>query len=120
MCGACGRTATTDEWSSLLATRHDGWEATRLINAALATGGHPARLTCLSGPWVVRSHTGVSLVAECLSEVWQHCRTAGAIPEETLTALEMHSRSPVATAVRDAAASVLRASPSGSPSKEPT
>jgi hypothetical protein len=107
MCGACCRAVATDEWSPLVATLRDRWEATRVVNAVLAACAHPARVVCLSGGWTVRASTGATLLAESLTDVWQHCLTAGAIPQETLRTLEVSARSPVACAVHAAAASVV-------------
>ena len=107
MCGACCRTVATDEWSPLVATWRDRWEATRVVNAALAAGEHPVRVLCVSGGWAVRASTGATLLANSLTEVWRHCRAAGAVPHETLRTLEVSARSPVAGAVSAAAASVV-------------
>ena len=67
MCGACCRAVARDEWTPAVATRADRWEATRLMNNALAAGSHPSRIAYISGVWVVRGRTGAALLADTLT-----------------------------------------------------
>jgi hypothetical protein len=97
----------TDEWSPQVATKADRWEAVRLVNTALARVGHPARLSCLTGPWVVRTPTGGARLADSLTEVWRHCRDVHPLADDALAALAPASTASVAGAVHAAAAAVL-------------
>lgn len=104
MCGACGRTVATDDWSAVFSTGRARWEAARIVNGVLSRSGHPARVTCSIGAWVVRSGTGRSVVVDTAGQLWQvllslpgpHLdvaeMTAGHPPTEVLHALAAAAR----------------------------
>lgn len=103
MCGACGRVTSTDDWSDLVATRRSRWEASRLVNEALVRSGHPGRVTCATGPWVVSSGTGKSVLADTLSQMWAQLASLHPISAATLHPLVGDVSTSTAQAVLEAA-----------------
>lgn len=75
MCGACSRPAEQDQWSQVLGSRRSRWEVARLVNGLLSGSGHPARVSCTAGAWVVRSGTGRDVVTDTISQLWQAVRS---------------------------------------------
>lgn len=112
MCGACGRAVATDAWSSVLSTRRARWEAARIINGVLVECGHPARVTCSLGAWVVRSGTGRSVVVTTVSHLWQVLLSLPGPRLDAAQALAGRPSDPVLDAV---AASAGAAAPSHPP-----
>ena len=81
MCGACGRRVAEDPWSGAVASRRARWEVARLVDAALARGRSPARVSAAPAGWAVRSGTGRTALADTLTALWQ---AVGPLPPEAL------------------------------------
>ncbi len=103
MCGGCSRAVDTDEWSVALAGRRARWEAARLVNRVLEESGHPARVSCGAGSFVVRSPTGRSVLADTAGQLWRALSTMPGPPLRPGAVLDRAPRTPVAEAVAAAA-----------------
>ena len=103
MCGACSRSVAVDEWSPHLAGRRDRWEATRLVNDVLRASGHPARVSCAGGPFVVSSGTGRSMVVDTASELWRALLALSGPELRSASVLERAPQTPVSGALAAAA-----------------
>lgn len=112
MCGACGRAVATDAWSGVLCTSRARWEVARIVNGVLSEGGHPARVTCSVGAWVVHSGTGRSVVVTTVSHLWQVLLSLPGPRLDVAGALAGRPRTPILDAV---AASAGAAAPSHPP-----
>ncbi|WP_324789287.1 hypothetical protein [Streptomyces sp. H51] len=102
----------TDAWSGIFCTGRARWEAARIVNDVLGTCGHPARVTCSIGAWVVRSGTGRSVVVTTVSQLWQVLLSLPGPRLDVAGVLAGRPPTPVLDAV---AASASAASPSHPP-----
>jgi hypothetical protein len=102
VCGACGTTSRSDAWSATLGTRRARWETATVVNDLLGTLGHPARVSCAAGAWVVRSATGAAAVVDTVSELWDAVR--GVRDVDVPAVPRSGSTSPVMAAVLESAA----------------
>lgn len=107
MCGACGRSVLTDAWSDVLATRRARWEAARVVNASLVRAGYPSRVGSGTGPWIVQSGTGASVVADTITDLWRHLIATRPFSVDMLRLLDDTQKSEVTRAVFEAALQVL-------------
>jgi hypothetical protein len=73
-----------------------------VVNDLLTTAGHPARVSCASGAWVVRSATGAATVVDTVSELWEAVR--GVRDVDVPGDAGVGSPSPVMAAVLESAA----------------
>jgi hypothetical protein len=112
VCGACGRAVATDAWSSVFFTSRARWEAARIVNGILGKCGHPARVTCSIGAWVVHSGTGRSVVVTTVSHLWQVLLSLPGPRLDVAGVLAGRPPTPVLDAV---AASARAAAPSNPP-----
>jgi hypothetical protein len=118
MCGACGRRAGTDGWSSVLASTRARWEGADFVNATLRDGGCRVRVTPTSAGWVIRSATGQGVVADTATALWTTLLSLREVPVDLLLGLPGRlNRSagpaalpPAAVAMADAAAATARSS----------
>lgn len=106
MCGACGRVAATDEWSSTLASRRARWEATRTVNVVLMRAAHPGRVDGGTGAWIVRSGTGRAVLADTITDLWRQLSILRPISVDALSSLTDSPESEVIRAVLAAGAHV--------------
>ena len=102
MCGACGTTSRSDAWSATLGSRRARWETAKVVNDLLGALGHPARVSCAPGAWVVRSGTGAAAVVDTVSELWDAVRGVREVAVPAVPA--SGSTSPVIAAVLESAA----------------
>lgn len=107
MCGACGRQVQRDGWSDALSTTRARWLVARLVNDYLRDIGHPARIGCSVGSWVVRGSTGRMALAETATDLWAAVSAVRAIGREELTLLDGRGVTSTSQAVVEAARAAL-------------
>ena len=116
MCGACGRRAATDGWTSVLSSTRARWEGAEFVNATLRDGGCRVRVSATSAGWVIRSATGQGVVADTATALWTTLLSLPEVPADLLLGLPGRlerstgpaARAPVAVAMADSAAATAR------------